>query len=303
MSLGIVDLATVAIIEDAFEFLSKNPRHLEFILSMYCRYPLLQKLVGTEHIKQCMEYVINNQIHVAPFYEMDLKKRPSIVVISSGTESQQFIGDYGTQEKQTKVLKPIIYAEFDAKKIGTDTISVAASYNLDQKLWVGVHVAQGDQVFKLRGILKKDKNTTVLHFDEDLPEGLSLKGWKAQSADREKGYVINASIDDVTVQMKLTTNGDFSVHRLMALVLRYAIKSRRLKFDEFGMQVANFSYSPPMSTDPEEQEFESVFTLTAKFTDHWIDREFDLPDSAANIDVCLTASSDEENKEDVDLNE
>jgi hypothetical protein len=301
MSFGIPDLAATVIIQDALDFLSKNPKHLEFILSMYCRYPRLQKFVGTKHLKDCMDYILENRIEVGPFYQVDIKRRPSISIVSSGAESQQFLGDYGTQQQQQKILPPLIYADFDATKIKGDTLTVPAGYKLESILWHGVFIANGTEIFKLEGIVAKAGKPTVLCLDREIPEGTSLKGWRACSDDRKKGYVINASIDDITIQLKLSTNGDFVIHRLLVILLRYCIKSRRMEFDNYGIQVASVNFSPPMLTDPDEMEFESVFTLSAKFTDHWIEKEFDLPDAAAKIDIGLIASSVDEENQDVEL--
>lgn len=283
---GISDLITVSVIRDGLKFLSNNPTHIEYILGQFC-IKSITDLVGIEHIKQCVDFIKNNRIEVYPFYQADMKKRPSVVVVASGAESMQFIGDFGAINLPIVTLPEIKYSEFNIKSIDGCTVKVSSNYNLESKLWKGMYISALGFQAKLEGILTRDNEDTILYLDKEVPENVSLVGWSATSSDRRKGAILNASTDDVVIQCKLTTTGDFSVHRLLAIVIRYCLKIGRLKFDEMGLQVATFSYSPPMLTDQDELEYESIFSITGKFTDHWIEREFDAPDDAANIDIGL----------------
>jgi hypothetical protein len=129
------------------------------------------------------------------------------------------------------------------------------------------------------------------------------KPWDAASGREDRLYSINSSQDDVQVQMNLQTLGDASVHRLLATVIRYCLKKQRLWFDECGLQVATYSQTPPILTEDGESEFQTVYTIQAKFTDSWIDHEHTLPDPTANIKIEVVAESSvlDEERDDVEL--
>jgi hypothetical protein len=298
---GVADLITCAVIKQRLEFLSKNPSHLEFILSPFWCNKSLRDLVGAEHIKNCVDFVINNKITVAPYYEIDLKKSPSISIVSSGVEEIQTLGDYG-DNVFNQTVKPIEYLNFDATLINADEIHVSKEYNLERKLWNGVTLTNGTESRILKGMKVGGETdmSTVLYLDTDLPTGTDMKGWLAQSSSVDKRYILSTSIDKVSVQIKLTTMGDYSIHRLLNIVLRYCLKKGRMDFENAGMQVPTFSYSPPILTEGESDiVFESVCTIEAKMPEYWIDHEFTSPDSSAKLDITEIAVSDNKNNAEV----
>lgn len=282
---GIADLITCAVIKNRLEFYAKNPLHLEFVLGGFCSSPLLE-MVGVDHLKHCIDFVVNNEIHVAPYYQLDATKRPSIAIVASGAENQQFIGDFGRFEQLAeKRLPPRVYASFDAKDIVNfrTGLAVSADLHLEEKLWPGLVITNGKFYATLRGVYVADGKETMIHLEEEIPEGTALNGWRAQSFAREKGIEVHSSMDAVTVQGQLATTGDPSVHRLLGVVLRSCLKSGRHIFDAYGMQVATFSYQPIVASETTELEFTSNFQIEAKFTDSWISREFDLSDPSDNL--------------------
>lgn len=296
---GFSDLVTCAVLDNGFRFLASNPAHLEFILSPFICNESLRNLVGIEHVKNCVDYVTNNRIHIAPYYQLDMTKRPSLAVVASGSESIQFIGDYGSTSQREATLPPTVFTTWDAKNIKKDTMKVSKNSLLEKKIWPGVVVTNGIDYAIVKGIIVKDNADTVLCLDRDLPDNSRLTGWKAQSDTKDRGVVINSSVDDVVVQVKLTTTGDYSLHRLLSVVTRYCLKKNRLMFDSMGMQVATFSYSPPMLTESSDLEFESVLKIEAKMTDSWIEKDFDFPNRASNVEINMIAESPGE--EDVQL--
>lgn len=299
---GISDLLTVCVLEEAFEFLSRNPHHLEFVLCAFVQNKRLADKVGLEHIKECMDFVTNNRLQISTFYEADLEKFPSITVISSGAENQKFLGETGI-DVTVDVNREIVYAEWTADSIDGDNMLVSGSYNLDKKLWPGLIIANEDASIEpvvLEGIVEGE-GTQALCLSAALPDGVPAGGWKAVSSGSFKKYALAASKDDTRVQCKLTTNGDLSVHRCLSIALRWALKRYRLRFDEYGMQEMTFSYTPPVVTDDTEHIYESIYTLDSQFTDHWIDKEYDTLPQGTNFGVSATAMNKEEEKEDVKL--
>ena len=303
---GLADMLTVEVIKDGLAHLKRNPYHLEFILGSFCG-PPLGPVVGPEHIKQCIEFITENRIQVAPYYEIDMKRRPSIAVVAQGREEQQFIGDFGDQGSANIAeynLPPRIYVEFDPLSFTDDMqgMIVTRDLRLDEKLWPGIFLTNGTVTAKMRGMLVRDGYPTTIYLEDKLPEGTSLPGWKAVSSPRGKGVVCSASTDLVTVQMTLTTTGELSVHRLMSVVLRYCLKRGRMTFEKYGMQVPTFSYTPPIVSEQTELEMESTYTIESKFTDLWIDHEFDLNDAGANVLVSATAIPETPSEEEQDVN-
>lgn len=290
---GMADLVTCYVIRDGLQNLASNPDHCRYILGGFTTTPL-SSLVARDHIEQAVKFVTENAINVAPYYELDMQKRPSVAVVSSGGEDTQFIGDFGSYCVSKNKLQPEIYAEFDAKSIEGDEIRVPRALKLEDKIWINVIVTNGTVSARVKGILVRDGEDTVLLLDKDLPDGTTLKDWKAQSLDRQKGLEIHSSMDKVTVQVNLSTTGQASVHRLLALIIRYTLKRGRQQFEAFGLQVPTFSYTPLMLGDADELEFQTVFTIETKVLDSWIDSEFDLNDDTKNLVIIPVITEVEE---------
>jgi hypothetical protein len=305
---GISDLIVVSVIKDGLDFLSKNPYHLQFILGAFCSDPIRNQ-VGDSHIKECIDFVTQNRIQVAPYYQLDMKRRPCIGVVASGAEAMQFLGDAAYDSScgdPCAILPPRVYCSFDAvgiKGIRRDVLLVPQELKLETKLWPGLHITNGPFSANLIGTKTNKSGNTELYLDTELPTGIALRGWSAQSDVRSRGVKVSASTDDVRVQMTLTTTGDLGVHRLLSIVLRYCLKRGRPFFDKNGLQVATYTYTPPIMSEQSEIEFESTCTIDGKFTDHWIESEFDVPDSAGDIQVNMIAHpiSPPAGREDVDL--
>ena len=291
---GISDLITVAILDDAFQFASKNPHHIEFVLSQFTQNKALKELVGQNHIKDCIDFIVNNRVNIVPYYSADLEQLPSIGVVSQGHEGQQFLGDHG-REQLVDINRPVTYADFNAKSINGSTMIVPSEYKLHETLWPGLIVENKDSSIKSAKLesIFTEGTQTVLELSEDFEKGTSLKNWIARSVGSFKGYKIASSIDDVDIHVILTTEGDIVLHRLLSIVLRWAFKRSRLNFDKYGLQVATFNWGAPNLIENAEHIFESRCTISAKFTDSWIEQEFNTLDSM-KTSVCLDVDSDDD---------
>jgi hypothetical protein len=290
--IGMADLLTVAVIKDGLNHLAKNPHHLEYILGAFACEPL-RSFVGKEHIKDCVEFVTQNRIQVAPYYELDMKRRPSIGVVASGREEQLFLADAGDDSRYNRITMPArVYAEFDAMSISDsrDELVVSAGLKLDKILWIGLILSNGKQDTRITGILVRDGENTVIYLKDKLPEGTSLRGWKAKSQPRGEGTSCDASMDMVNIQLQLASTGDPSVHRLLAIVVRYCLKRGRMMFESNGLQVPIISYTALLSSESSEIEWESSFTIEAKFTELYPIYDFGLQDDTNNINLHLIAT-------------
>jgi hypothetical protein len=297
MSFGVADLITVAILRERLIFLSKHPDYIEFMLLPFIVNKGLEELVGRQYIAQAVEFIMNNRIMVAPYYELEPKIRPAIAVVASGNEEQQFLGDEGFS-CPTAIVQPRVYATFDALSISEDgmVISVPLAYDLQSKLWPGLYVKNGSIVRMIRGLAVKETQVDI-YVTESISAGTPIKGWVAQSAETVKGYHINESVDRVRIQCKLQTTGDYSVHRLLSIVVRYCLKSSRLLFDSMGVQVATFSYTPPMPSEMTEMEFETVYTIEGLLKESWVIAEFQTPDYV-QVEAAVTPDIETEEGDD-----
>lgn len=299
---GIIDLTTVCVIEDTLKFLAKNPIHLEFLLGSLTHYESLKKKISAQHIDKAIEFISNNKIHVAPYYEMDINRLPAIYVVCSGEESQQFIGDTGQQGMCLKGdfdMSPTIYEKWTASFYEDDVMYVAKDYNLKEKLWRNVFIVNEGFHSQLAGIQNVKKTVagypngveyTALYLKDPIPEGTDLTRWKSQSDIKRFRTNLAASVDRVTVQCKLMTSGDVHLHRILSVILRYCIKSNKGVFhcNHMYNPVVNYGYPSPIDEIP-DVGFESIVSMEVDVGEHWIDKIYELPDRSSGVEVCLEA--------------
>ena len=283
MSFPISEIITSAVIEARLQHLAENPSHINWMLSPFVVHRSIARLVDPKYVAQCIQYIQNNRPMVRPVYETDMNKLPSIVVSSFQGEATQFLGDYGG-DVCTEEHAPVPMLTFDI--IGTDKNTVIAPLNqgVEDIVWPGLY-------FKSNGYsdvierLEKRADSVVLHLKNDLPSGVRMRGCNIMTSRDETWYRINSSIDAVKVNVTLTTAGDHAIHRLMAVVLRYCLKSGRLLFDSYGMQVATFSQQPAMLADDTQLIWQTAFMIDAKVTDHWIVDEGGLVTAPMTVEV------------------
>lgn len=295
---GYADLFTVCIIEEKLEFLAHNPHHIEFILCPISTYPRLCEKIGTDHINSVIKHIVENKIEVQPYHRLDNQSLPVVSVVASGDESRQFIGDAGAtlinpngsvKTKQT-FFEPRVFAKFDATSIDNNSMIVAKAHKISETLFPRAFITNGEHSAVVDGIIAGDAEDTIC-LKEDLPEGTDLTGWEATTSSRNLGYNINYSMDSVQIQCQLLTNGDPDLHRAFDTILRYCIKSQRMKFETFGIHNTKISYTPVMVAEDVENHFQSVVTINAEVTDGWIVREFLTPDRHSKIGVSGNAVS------------
>jgi len=289
------------VIEDGLAHLAAHPDHLNFILSPFFKHRAIREYVGAKHISDCVSYVVNNRIYVAPYYQADLGKVPSIVTVARQGEEQQFLGDLGDYQKNCVVLPPIKYFDFIIDGIEDDRTSllVPEELKVEEQLWPRIWVANGSFKAQVDYIQVRPGLSTKIALKTKVPDQINYTGWSAQSGEREKGYEIHASLDSVEVNAVLTTTGDYTVHRLMSIVTRYCLKRGRLLFDHYGFQVPQISQGMPVKEEEQPPVYSTVFTIRGKLTEHWIANEFDYIDESAKLTLDYIAES--EGKKDVKL--
>lgn len=277
------DLIVVTVIEDGLRHLAANPDHLQFILTGFQNVEAVRKLHQPSYIKDCIEFVTKSKITVKGGYEFDITKFPAVCIVDSQTEGTQFIGDYGSEEI-VKQAAPETVATFDVLSVSQNVLKVSASYKLEDKIWPNIYVTNSQISAQVTGIYPKEGQPTELFLNKDFDPGITLKGWRAETLGSNKGYTINSSIDNVNVQLFLNTAGDYSIHRLLRLVIRYCLKRGRLILDNAGIQTSSFSQSLPQLINQEALVYQTTYGLTGKLTDSWIEKEFNTPDPSTRLD-------------------
>lgn len=275
----ISELITTVVIENRLNFLKSNPDHLNWMLLPFVVNKSVGRLVDARYVAECVKYITTNKINIRPANEADLAKLPSIVIMGYQGEGQQFIGDYGG-ELPVKCFDPVTVATFDVIGFDGDTLKVPAGYNVSSMIWPNLWAKSGEFQSRILQVIDKGDETWI-NLKDAPPVGTPLRGWQATTSEAQKHYQINSSIDTVKVQVTLTTVGDHANHRLLCTVLRYCLKSGRLLFDDYGMQVATFNQQPVVLADAEQLIWQTPFMIEAKLTDHWISQEYLVDDSGS----------------------
>ena len=283
MSFPVAELITTAVIENRLDFLSKHPDHVNWMLSPFVTNSAVGRLVDARYVAECIKYITTVRPMVRPSYETDMAKLPSIVIASHQGESQQFLGDYGG-ESFVEEIPPDILLTFNAVKAESNTLTTTDNQNVEETVWPGLYLRSGSFVSRVNSVYKVD-GQVIVQLDNDIPTGTSIRGCEIITSANQKWYQFGSSIDNVIVSITLSTAGDHAIHRLMSTVLRYCLKSGRLLFDSYGMQVATFSQQPVIVADDTQLVWQTAFTAEAKITDHWITAESELIGAPMSIDM------------------
>lgn len=278
MSFGIAELAVQAVIQEGLTNLRRNPHHLEYILGKYCSIPYVAKRVGPEFIKNAMIMILKSELTTRPYYTENIDQYPILILASSYTEDQKFLGDFGgydteaVQKQAQFSSSPTIYATFDSVSIVGDEMSVHNDYGLADKLFSGVYVFGSDVYAQVKGI-KKEETKTVLYLDRKFPKKTTLKGWKASTMPVKMFSITNSSTNSVTVQISLFTSGDPELHRVYAQVIRYCLKRGRKYMEGYGLYDSSFSQEPMTVMNDEGLIFRTGFGMQCIEEDEWIEMD------------------------------
>ena len=292
---GLADIVVISAMDRALAHLRKNPSHLEFILSAFAS-PDIVKYFGHEYIKNCVDYINNNKIFIKPYLFPDMNQIPSFVVGATYSESSQYIGQESVDF--TKRQCPKVYAEFDVQNYDKSWVFLDDSEQIETKVWVGMLLTVGSFSAKIKSVMVRPGDTTIVELDTEVPVGTPFRGWKAQMYTNDKYFKCGSSMERANVQCKLTTSGDIATHRMMATIFRYAFKHERIYMDSMGLQNTVISQSMPTVTDDENPIYESLFTMEGDLHDFWIENELSMPD---HFGLEVIGKSDNPTDEDVTL--
>jgi hypothetical protein len=268
-------------IRSSFEYLSTNTEHLNFILASYGLKSSMQATYN-DFIDQSIQWIKKhaNEVNFCLGYRLDAAKIPSIsVTMEGGTESQQFMGDYGSFDVVD--LEPIKYASFDIKKVNENgELVISPSYSLHTKVWRELRVLHGNKSWIIKDIQYIEGKDLVLVLDKPVKATESLKGWSAVSHGNNKIVTIGTSLDEVVVKIYMDIAGEPEMCEMLSLVIRYILKQSRFDLMSNGLNEIKFGYSAIMQNATYKQPaWTTVFTIRGKLTDQWILTENISPDS------------------------
>ncbi len=300
MSFGITELVVQSIVQDGLANLRARPHHLQYILDGYTSVPYVAKRIGKDFVPNAIKRVLNEELTTRPYYTEDIDVYPCLVFSSSRTEDQEYLGDHAGVEllsDPSLTISPNVYGKFDASLIEGDQITVSSSYKLEETIFPGLYAVNGNTQVKVKAFQVGSPNS-ILHLEEPLPAGTTMKGWKVQTLPSPQAVILNASTDSVSVQMVLYTSGDMDLHRVYCQVVRYCLKRGRAILESYGIQNASFSMQPPLATDDKNLIFRTNFSMQAEETETWIEDDLTPVDG---VSFETTADSDDPDHEEVEL--
>lgn len=303
---GLTDMIVVGVIEDALKDLGNNPIKLEFILGGLSNLQFIRNKISTNHVKNIIDFIQENRIHVNTAYDLDIDRIPSIIVGSQGSESVQIMGDYAGSNISIDSCQDVLpkqYAEWLSSSYSGDELVVSHDYGLTSKLWRNVFIRNGNYITQLVGMTIGGAYDT-LFLKDPIPEGTPLSGWVAQSDFRAFSADLGFSADNVDVTCQIRTSGDVYLNKILSIIVRYALKSFRSQFAYYGINLPTISYSMPQPADGgSEIIWESTVNMSATVNDYWIQRVSELPDRGSGIEVDVTATKNVHyvNDSDIDL--
>jgi len=282
----VVDYIVISQLQERLLFLYNNPHHMNYIFNGFCL-PGVNNYLGHSYHRDATQYLLDNKLYVSPGYELDQSRKPALYVTYTTSESQQYLGDYGSSEQTIEVPAMSIYT-FPIISSESYTLVVSGSLEINKRLWKGAvlknhtFTAKVDTVF-----FDANKNCNII-LDTVVPDDLSKTSWELFSDPEYKNCIIASSTDSVNVSLLLVTSGAVGNHKLYRGMVNYCLKALRPIFERYGLQVSSVNLSPIQAGDSNDVEFLSQFTLSGKFTTHWIDHEFSSPKS---IGLCLELES------------
>ena len=242
---------------------------------------------GSRYIKQCVDLITQNKITIVPYYLLDIVKLPSISVVADYRENLDFLGDFGNT-CTTDIIPPAVITTLNAIKWPTELNGLVCNEHLDL-LQAGLWLRQDQFITRIKYILPASDNSSYTIFTEDDLPRIKLIDWEVVTNSHTKIAEIHTSSNDVEVMINLKSSGDIEVHKLLALVVRYCLKSHRLFIDSRGLQLGKSSQSYPIPYDQEQGIFQTNFNLNGKYFDSWIQYEETTKD--VNVEMIATRST------------
>ena len=287
------DMITIEVIERSLANLRANPHHLCYILGEYSSTPFLRNIHGKDYIKHCMDLILNNKIQISPYYNLNNMQLPHISVVATYQEADQAIGDY--VDSSIEELPPRTLGCFDAVSIASDNLSIFVpnSYEVSEFAFPNTYLCNGNYKVQISMTIPGDTQTQI-YVKTTLPN--LLAGWKIKTSNGRSVATINGSGNNCTVMIKIKSSGDIETHKLLCTVLRYCLRFGRIYLEGHNLYLSNTNQDMPVLEDESQMIFATVFMMSGKSWDFWIENENIQPDHI-NLEVDAVPVSDENGEE------
>ena len=286
------DLVVIGVLKNRLDYLRKNPDELAMMMSYYSGlWPQSDAIGGSpaKYIDQAVRLFTGrskDMIEVNQAYALSPNSNYGIYCLASSQESIREFGDYGASEKQ--VLTPTVYATTGCDHIDEQEdhsfLVFRRSCGLEDKIWSLQRVVNKyfTDTFLVVAVTADDDWITV-ELDGVVPlvDGVQpLGSYRFQAFESGYNVVFGTSSDTVTIRCQLVTRGDLEIHRILAMIVRWALKSGRQQMEMNGIQVATFSQSEPTPDQAGEfaNGFTSGFSITGISHDSWITSKSRIPE-------------------------
>jgi len=275
-------------IQTTFTRLSKNTDEVFCLLSNYIFHPFVSQIYGAKYIDQAIKWIQDNEgkINYCLGYRLDTAKIPSIsVMFEGGTESRQFIGDYGSDQHVS--IHPVEYANVTATKVNEDgSVFFEDETKLSDKIWRGLLAINEKKGYIVKDIIRRDWGTTV-YFDSKVEPTQNLLEWKFYSSANTELWTTGTSLDRVTINVYVDVAGDPELCELLSQIVRYILKQSRLSLISNGLNEISFKYSPIQKNNSMEQNvWTSQHTVTGDLTDQWLMGREQITDRIELLNNC-----------------
>lgn len=284
-------------LEAKMEFLRNHPEHVHHLLCGFQNPVLMSSVYGAKYIDQCIEWFQNHSFHFVLGYRLDMDKLPSICVMyEGGSETTQFVGDYGEVEKVR--IQPAEYAKMDVKDIQDGNLIISKLLNMEDKIWRNLIVSKGKFKASIKSFGRTAEGDLIVYLSNPAELKLGLDGWKVQSFVDSKFRSIGSSMDRVKVKVYLTIQGDPELCEMVSCIVRYLLKQSRLFLANNGLYNSTFGHGPlSRNADFEESTVWSMeFTISGEQQDRWIMTESTPGDK---LELEVYSKSDKPGNEDV----
>lgn len=288
-----VDLTVMGMIQSALEHLRNDKEELSLIMSDYANQWTLSQAVGSpaHYIDQMIKFIMDKSQPIARIfqgYDLSPHSNIAVYVYASGVEDSKYFGDFGSFDSICRT--PTIYARAGAHHIeesdGRSVLYFTRTCGIQEKVWrlqACVNSKLPVCSFEVVSVTDDGEDFVAIELDCIVPEvngAQPLDGWEFRSAASGWQVQYGNSGDTVTARVFLRTTGDAELHRLVATVIRWALKRSRQYFEFENFQIASMSQSEPSPDFSGEQcaGFTTTFTVSGKAHDMWILRKTKIPE-------------------------
>jgi hypothetical protein len=269
-------------LRNGFAFLKGNPEHIMFSLGGYCVNKDLASIYGARFVDQAIQWVLESDIAFTLGYRLNTDKVPSIAVMyEGGDEKEQFLGDYGRNERVC--ISPTVYVrDLNLKDLdGYGNAVVSKELNIREKVWRRLVLRKGTVHRSIVGFEQTlGAKDDVLVLDKPITLEDGFGGWEVVSSVDQKNRIIGSSLDLVRVKIYVDVSGDPELGEMVSCLVRYLLKQARMRLMAWGLNTPTLSHSSIMRNDNYggTNVWSSEFVITGKLTDEWILIEHRNPD-------------------------